>query len=212
MTDMTKTNEAVSLDLPGLRSAIRVLTPTFREWIGRVIDALEATPPAAKSEAPSQPGEKGAGVPIDVTKVPGYVTPAQSSETAAAHAKLGAPKDPCDCSACVKMRGRLYGDVPSASARELDTRLDAAWNTSRANAMRFEDEKSASAQQDEREAKHTVQAVKRLCAEIKQSLDIIDKRNGGACGATEAIHDKADAIVSILQAAQQVQTGGEAAS
>lgn len=42
-----------------------------------------------------------------------------------------------------------------------------------------------------------VRAVKQLCNEIKQSLDIIDKRHG-VCGATEAIHEKADAIVSVL--------------
>lgn len=48
---------------------------------------------------------------------------------------------------------------------------------------------------------YAMQAIKQLCREIKQSLDIIDKRQGGACGATESIHDKADAIVAVLLAA-----------
>lgn len=57
---------------------------------------------------------------------------------------------------------------------------------------------------DERGAKYAMQAVSKLRDEIKQALDIIDKRHG-ACGATEAIHDKADAIVSILLAATPAQ-------
>jgi hypothetical protein len=66
-----------------------------------------------------------APAPIDVTTIPGYVTPAQSAETAAAHAKLGKPMDPCDCSACVKMRGHLYGDAPApAPAAQADDDTD----------------------------------------------------------------------------------------
>lgn len=62
----------------------------------------------------------------------------------------------------------------------------------------------------ERDVKHAVLAVSRLRDEIKQSLDVIDKRNGGPCGATEAIHDKADAIMPIVRSAlSRKQSGGE---
>lgn len=114
-----------------------------RTFMGGWPMCIQANP---KAESASQPGEMGAGVPIDVTKVPGYVTPAQSSETAAAHAKLGVPQDPCDCSACVKMRGHLYGDVPAASAQQTASEQVAHELSGISDIMR------GSAQQDEREA------------------------------------------------------------
>lgn len=41
----TRRNNAASLealDIPGLRSAIRMFTPNMRDWIGKVLDRLEA--------------------------------------------------------------------------------------------------------------------------------------------------------------------------
>ncbi|WP_147405992.1 hypothetical protein [Ralstonia solanacearum] len=58
---------------------------------------------------------------IEPSSVPGYVTPRQSAETAVAHALGGKPVDPCDCLACVKMRGGQHGEAPAPAAQQLGT-------------------------------------------------------------------------------------------
>ena len=85
---------------------------SIKAHLRAVVKAIAAEPKirAALLAAPTTPA------PLDVTAIPGYVTPTQASETAEAHAKIGQPMDPCDCAACVKMRGHLYGDMSAAPA------------------------------------------------------------------------------------------------
>ena len=48
--------------------------------------------------------------PTTATRIPGELSARQAMETAVAHAFGGKPIDPCDCIACVKMRGHQYGE------------------------------------------------------------------------------------------------------
>lgn len=91
------------------------------------VDKIRAKQAAKPKHSPlpehvAPAGESG----IDVTKIPGYVSPRQTMETAVVHALGGKPVDPCDCMACVKMRGGQYGEESVADTQD-DARDAALW-------------------------------------------------------------------------------------